>query len=105
MTQEAFIKAYRALPNFRVRALLYMALSYCHQYCQEFSGRSGTSPPGNDVDAETMEQLDVGIRLKEHATPESHLLTEEIARTVRQALLMIFLKIYVRQSRLESSKD
>lgn len=38
------------------------------------------------MDAETAEQLDVGTRLKEHATPVSHLLTEEIALTVRQAL-------------------
>ncbi|MES9966252.1 MAG: sigma-70 family RNA polymerase sigma factor, partial [Sedimenticola sp.] len=36
--------------------------------------------------AETAEQLDVGTRLKEHGTPENHLLEDEIAVTVKQAI-------------------
>jgi RNA polymerase sigma-70 factor (ECF subfamily) len=32
------------------------------------------------------EQMELGTRLRENATPERHLLTDEIARTVQQAL-------------------
>jgi len=87
VTQEAFIKAYRALPNFRGDSAFYTWLyRIAINTAKNFLVAQGRRPPGNDVDAETAEQLDVGARLKEHATPESHLLTEEIARTVRQAM-------------------
>ena len=43
-------------------------------------------PPGSDVDAESAEQIDSGERLKDRASPESLLLTEEIAITVRNAI-------------------
>lgn len=87
VTQEAFIKAYRALPNFRGESAFYTWLyRIAINTAKNFLVAQGRRPPGNDVDAETAEQLDVGTRLKEHATPENHLLTEEIAQTVRQAL-------------------
>jgi RNA polymerase sigma-70 factor (ECF subfamily) len=38
------------------------------------------------VDADVAEQMDLGARLRENATPEGHLLSDEIARTVQQAL-------------------
>ena len=87
VTQEAFIKAYRALPNFRGESAFYTWLyRIAINTAKNFLVAQGRRPPGIDVDAETAEQLDVGTRLKEHATPVSHLLTEEIALTVRQAL-------------------
>ena len=87
VTQEAFIKAYRALPNFRGESAFYTWLyRIAINTAKNFLVAQGRRPPGNDVDAETAEQLDVGTRLKEHATPESHLLTEEIAETVRKAM-------------------
>jgi RNA polymerase sigma-70 factor (ECF subfamily) len=43
-------------------------------------------PPGVDVDPDEAEQLDIGVRLKDNTTPEHHLLEEEIARTIRDAL-------------------
>jgi len=43
-------------------------------------------PPDSDLDAELAEQLDVGVGLKEQATPESHLLEREIAMTVQAAI-------------------
>ena len=36
MAQEAFIKAYRALPGFRGERLLYLALSHRHQHRQNY---------------------------------------------------------------------
>jgi len=87
VTQEAFIKAYRALPNFRGESAFYTWLyRIAINTAKNFLVAQGRRPPGSDVDAETAEQMDVGVRLKEQATPENHLLTEEIAHTVRQAM-------------------
>lgn len=87
VAQEAFIKAYRAMPGFRGESAFYTWLyRIAINTAKNFLVAQGRRPPGNDVDAETAEQLDVGARLKEHATPENHLLTEEIAQTVRRAL-------------------
>lgn len=87
VTQEAFIKAYRALPNFRGDSAFYTWLyRIAINTAKNFLVAQGRRPPGNDVDAETAEQLDIGIRLKEHATPEHHLLENELADAVRRAI-------------------
>ncbi len=87
VTQEAFIKAYRALPNFRQESAFYtwlyrIAINTAKNYLVAQKRR----PPSSDIDAETAEQLDAGVRLKEYATPEHHLLEQEIAQTVNQAI-------------------
>jgi len=87
VTQEAFIKAYRAIPNFRRESAFYtwlyrIAINTAKNYLVAQKRR----PPGSDIDAETAEQLDVGTRLKENATPENHLLEKEIGETVKQAI-------------------
>jgi len=87
VTQEAFIKAYRALADFRGESAFYtwlyrIAINTAKNYLVAQSRR----PPTEDVEAETAEQLDVGSRLKEQATPENYLLQEEIAATVRRAI-------------------
>ncbi|WP_428610659.1 RNA polymerase sigma factor RpoE [Sedimenticola sp.] len=87
VTQEAFIKAYKALPNFRGESAFYtwlyrIAINTAKNYLVAQKRR----PPSSDIDAETAEQLDAGVRLKEHATPENHLLEKEIAETVNQAI-------------------
>ncbi|MEJ2214388.1 MAG: RNA polymerase sigma factor RpoE [Gammaproteobacteria bacterium] len=87
VTQEAFIKAYRALPNFRGDSAFYtwlyrIAINTAKNYLVSQSRR----PPGSDVDAESAEQIDSGERLKDRASPESLLMTEEIAITVRNAI-------------------
>ena len=87
VTQEAFIKAYRALPNFRGDSAFYTWLyRIAINTAKNHLVAQGRRPPGTDVDAETAEQLDVGTRLKEHATPEHHLLTDELAETVKRAM-------------------
>ncbi|MCP3661507.1 MAG: RNA polymerase sigma factor RpoE [Gammaproteobacteria bacterium] len=87
VTQEAFIKAYRALPNFRGESAFYTWLyRIAINTAKNYLVAQGRRPPGSDVDAEKAEQLDVGTRLKEHATPENHLLEQELAETVRQAI-------------------
>ncbi|MGD8207086.1 MAG: sigma-70 family RNA polymerase sigma factor, partial [Thiohalocapsa sp.] len=46
----------------------------------------GRRPPGDDVDAEVAEQLEVGFKLRDNATPEGELLSDEIADNVQAAL-------------------
>jgi len=87
VTQEAFIKAYRAIPKFRGDSAFYtwiyrIAINTAKNYLVA----QGRRPPTDDVDAESAEQMDVGIRLKETGTPENHVLTEEISLTVQKAI-------------------
>ena len=87
VTQEVFIKAYRALKNFRGESAFYTWLyRIAINTAKNFLVAQARRPPGSDVDAETAEQLDVGSRLKEYATPESLVLTDEIAATVKLAV-------------------
>ena len=87
VTQEAFIKAYRALPKFRGDSAFYtwlyrVAINTAKNHLAAQSRR----PPGDDIEAETAEQMDLGTRLKEGDTPERMALQGEIAETVQQAL-------------------
>lgn len=87
VTQEAFIKAYRALPNFRGESAFYTWLyRIAINTAKNYLVAMGRRPPTDDVEAETAEQMDVGLRLKETGTPENHILSEEISATVQQAI-------------------
>ena len=87
VTQEAFIKAYRALPRFRGDSAFYTWLyRIAINTVKNHLVARGRRPPGDDLDAEVAEQMDMGGRLREHATPERELLTDEIARTVQATL-------------------
>jgi RNA polymerase sigma-70 factor (ECF subfamily) len=87
VTQEAFLKAYRALPGFRGESAFYTWLyRIAINTVKNHLVAQGRRPPGDDVEAEVAEQMDMGARLREIDTPESLLLTDEIARTVQQAL-------------------
>ena len=87
VTQEAFIKAYRAIPKFRGDSAFYTWLyRIAINTAKNYLVAQGRRPPTDDVDAESAEQMDVGIRLKETGTPENHVLTEEISLTVQKAI-------------------
>ena len=87
VTQEVFIKAYRALDSFRGDSAFYTWLyRIAINTAKNFLVAQGRRPPGSDVEAETAEQLEVGGRLREYTTPESQLLTDEIAATVKLAM-------------------
>jgi RNA polymerase sigma-70 factor (ECF subfamily) len=87
VTQEAFIKAYRALPKFRGESAFYTWLyRIAINTAKNFLVAQGRRPPASDLDADTAEQMDLGVRLQENSTPENNLLQEEIADTVRQAI-------------------
>lgn len=87
VTQEAFIRAYRAIGSFRGDSAFYtwlyrIAVNTAKNYLES----QGRRPPGSDVEAETAEQLEGGELLRDTATPERHMLTDEIAATVRRVL-------------------
>ncbi len=87
VTQEAFLKAYRALPGFRGESAFYTWIyRIAINTVKNHLVAQGRRPPGDDVDAEVAEQMDMGGRLRETATPERELLTDEIARNVQAAL-------------------
>jgi len=87
VTQEAFIKAYRALDNFRGDSAFYTWLyRIAINTAKNLLVAQNRRPPDTDLDSEVAEQLDVGVRLKEHATPESHAFEREIALAVQEAL-------------------
>lgn len=87
VAQEALIKAYRALPGFRGESAFYTWLyRITVNTVKNHLATQGRRPPADDLDAELAEQLEVGVRLREYATPERHLLSDEIAIVVQQAL-------------------
>lgn len=87
VTQEAFIKAYKALPNFRGDSAFYTWIyRIAINTAKNHIVAQGRRPPGSDLDAGTAEQMDIGIRLQENTTPENQLLQDEIAETVRDAI-------------------
>jgi RNA polymerase sigma-70 factor (ECF subfamily) len=87
VTQEAFIKAYRALPNFRGESAFYTWLyRIAINTAKNYLVAMGRRPPADDLEAETAEQMDTGSRLKETGTPENHILSQEISATVQQAI-------------------
>ena len=87
VAQESFLKAYRALPNFRGDSAFYtwlyrIAINTAKNHLVSQSRR----PPDSDVDSSDAEQFDGDSDLKEYATPERMLLKEEIERTVIDAI-------------------
>ena len=87
VTQEAFIKAYRALPNFRGESAFYtwlyrIAVNSAKNYLVSQSRK----PPANDVDADEAEFYDGGEVLHEMASPEKKLLTKEIETVLLAAI-------------------
>ncbi|GAA0820557.1 RNA polymerase sigma factor RpoE [Colwellia asteriadis] len=83
IVQEAFIKAYRALPNFRGESAFYTWLYRIAVNCaKNHSVALGRKPPSNDVDVDDAELYDDGGALRENASPENILLTSEIKQVI-----------------------
>jgi|TARA_B110000093_G_C12784277_1_gene331863 RNA polymerase sigma-70 factor (ECF subfamily) len=83
LVQEAFIKAYRALANFRGESAFYTWLYRIAVNCaKNHSVALGRKPPGTDIDVDDAEFYDTGEALRENASPEKILLTEEIKKVI-----------------------
>lgn len=87
VAQEAFIKAYRALPNFRGESAFYTWLyRIAVNTAKNYLVSRGRKPPSTDIDAQDAEFLDDGHGLKDIASPESQILSDEIKGTVLEAI-------------------
>ncbi|HHM05183.1 MAG TPA: RNA polymerase sigma factor RpoE [Gammaproteobacteria bacterium] len=87
VAQDAFIKAYRALPKFRGDSAFYTWLyRIAINTAKNYLVAQGRRPPATDVEAEVAEQFDGAAELRENATPERMLLKDEIERTVFEVI-------------------
>lgn len=87
VAQEAFLKAYRALGNFRGESAFYtwlyrIAINTAKNYLMSRSRRSVDT----QVDLQDAEEIEKAPQLQVIDTPESHLLNEEIVDTIKSAI-------------------
>ena len=83
VAQEAFIKAYRAMPGFRGESAFYTWLyRIAVNSAKNYLVANGHKPPATDVDAEDAEYFEGSDALKEQDSPERLLLSDEIRAVV-----------------------
>ena len=88
VSQEAFIKAYRALPSFRGDSAFYtwlyrIGINTAKNYLVAMGRRAPTT---TEFDSEEAENFDDGDQLRDLNTPEAELMTKQIAATVNQTM-------------------
>ncbi|MCK9284236.1 MAG: RNA polymerase sigma factor RpoE [Rhodocyclaceae bacterium] len=88
VAQEAFIKAYRALPNFRGESAFYtwlyrIGINTAKNWLASSGRRMATS---TEVDSEDAENYEDGEWLRETDTPERLLMSKQLAATVNKAM-------------------
>ena len=87
VAQDAFIKAYRGLKNFRGESAFYTWLyRIAINTAKNYLVSQGRRLPDSDIDADEAEQFGGESALKEYATPEHEMLTEEIQVAVTRAI-------------------
>jgi len=87
VVQEAFIKAYRALGNFRGDSQFYtwlyrIAVNSAKNYLMSRSRR----PPGSDIDVDEAELYGATDKLSDVDTPENLIYRDELERAVNEAI-------------------
>lgn len=83
VTQEAFIKAYRALASFRGDSAFYTWLyRIAVNTAKNYLVSQGRKPPGSDIDAQEADYYDGGEALHDNSNPERALLSNEIETTL-----------------------
>jgi len=88
VTQEAFIKAYRALANFRGDSAFYtwlyrIAVNTAKNYLMSQGRRAPTS---TEYDAEEAEGFEEASGLRDIATPDAQLMSKQIAQIVNATI-------------------
>ena len=88
VTQEAFVKAYRALPSFRGDSAFYtwlyrIGINTAKNYLVSMGRRAPTT---TNYDADDAEGFDDGEQLRDLNTPENLLMSKQIAETVNQSM-------------------
>lgn len=83
VTQEAFIKAYRAIGNFRGDSAFYTWLyRIAVNSAKNYLVAQGRKPPANDVDVDDADYYDGSDELKENRTPEKALMSDQLEELV-----------------------
>jgi len=87
VAQETFIRAYRAMANFRGDAQFYtwlhrIAVNTAKNHLVAHNRR----PPTEDVDIGDAEQFESGMRLRDNDTPERELMRQQLEQTVMRAV-------------------
>lgn len=87
VTQEAFVKAYRALPNFRGDSQFYtwmyrIAVNTAKNHLVSRSRR----PPNSDVEAEDAIFFDSADGLRDIGSPEQNLMSEQLMEVIGKAI-------------------
>ena len=88
VAQEAFIKAYRAIPQFRGESAFYtwlyrIAVNTAKNY---LASQGRRAPTATDTDSEDAETFDDASLLRDINTPESVLMSKQIAETVNAVM-------------------
>ena len=87
VAQETFIRAYRAIGNFRGDAQFY---TWLHRIAVNTAKNHlvalGRRPPGADIDVADAEQFDSGVRLRDNDTPEREMMRRQMEQTVLRAV-------------------
>lgn len=87
VAQEAFIKAYRALANFRGESAFYTWLyRIAINTAKNYLVAQGRRPPATDVDAEEALYVDGGMRLSDGDTPEQLVQRDQIERVIFETI-------------------
>ncbi len=88
VVQESFIKAYRALPNFRGDSAFYtwlyrIGINTAKNYLVSMGRRPQVS---NDIEIEDAENFEDANELRTMETPETEMMNKEIAQTVNDTV-------------------
>jgi len=87
VTQEAFIKAYRALPNFRGDSQFYTWLyRIAVNTAKNHLVSRGRRPPGTDIDVEDAVHFEGDSQLKDMQNPQNQLSSEQLLEKVNQTI-------------------
>ncbi len=87
VAQETFIRAYRAIGNFRGDAQFY---TWLHRIAVNTAKNhlvaQNRRPPIDDIEVGDAEQFDTGIRLRDNDTPERELMRQQVEQTVMRVV-------------------
>jgi RNA polymerase sigma-70 factor, ECF subfamily len=87
VTQEAFLKAYRALPSFRGDSAFYTWLyRIAVNTAKNYLVSRGRRPPSTDVDMDDAELVDDTSTLRDVETPDATMEKEDLQRIINQAI-------------------
>src|SRR5690554_707421 len=90
VAQETFVKAYRALANFRGDSAFYTWLyRIAINTAKNYLVARGRRPPDSDIAAEDAEYYDGDSALKDIHSPERDLLRDEIEQVVNRTLQLL----------------